>query len=344
MAGGSLFTNPKVLGIGAVALVAIAAAGFWALSGSDETGPTPEPVAGTSAPAASDGAVVEESVLQTEVVIPETASLDELIDEARALAAAGQLFAPEGNNAIELYLSALDVAPGDPVAQQGLDEAVDRSLAMAESALLERRANEALAAIEGVELGSPRNPRLPFLWAQLTQIQLRQSIDSARAAIREGRYEDAQTALAAAKSLGVADTTDLCPDTAEGAKVDALGCDDAARIVLRGVNFKTDSDELTAESLAILDGVSATLSANPDIRVMVAGHTDSDGEDAYNKDLSQRRAQAVVDVLVNQYGIDAARLQPKGYGESQPAARNDTEEGRAQNRRVMATLEVEYEE
>ena len=54
---------------------------------------------------------------------------------------------------------------------------------------------------------------------------------------------------------GVSDASDLCPDTAEGAAVDALGCDDGARIVLRGVNFKTDSAELTEESLAILDGV-----------------------------------------------------------------------------------------
>lgn len=132
---------------------------------------------------------------------------------------------------------------------------------------------------------------------------------------------------------GIADSVDLCPDTAAGAAVDVLGCDQAARIVLRGVNFKTDSDELTPESLAILDGVSATLSGNPDIKVMVAGHTDSDGDEAYNKDLSQRRAQAVVDYLGDN-GVDAANLVAKGYGEEQPVAGNDTAEGKAQNRRV----------
>jgi outer membrane protein OmpA-like peptidoglycan-associated protein len=132
---------------------------------------------------------------------------------------------------------------------------------------------------------------------------------------------------------GVANTSDLCPDTVAGSKVDMLGCSDTARIVLRGVNFKTDSDELTGESLAILDRVSKTLAANPQIQVVVAGHTDSDGDDAYNKDLSQRRAQTVVNYLVSQK-VDPNNLIAKGYGEEQPVAGNDTAEGKAQNRRV----------
>jgi outer membrane protein OmpA-like peptidoglycan-associated protein len=132
---------------------------------------------------------------------------------------------------------------------------------------------------------------------------------------------------------GVADLVDLCPGTEAGATVDVLGCPEQARIVLSGVNFKTDSDELTAESLAILDGVSATLAANPDVRVMVAGHTDADGEAAYNKDLSQRRAQQVVAYLV-EHGVQPDNLTAQGFGEEQPVADNDTPEGKAQNRRV----------
>ena len=81
-----------------------------------------------------------------------------------------------------------------------------------------------------------------------------------------------------------------------------------------------------------------------DVQVDVEGHTDSIGPEDYNQQLSQRRAQAVVDLLVNQHGIAPARLEAKGFGESQPVASNDTAEGRAENRRVMATLEVEYEE
>ena len=138
---------------------------------------------------------------------------------------------------------------------------------------------------------------------------------------------------AAGDADGVADDTDLCPDTAPGVTVDVLGCDDAARIVLRGVNFKTDSAELTEQSLSILDGVSQTLAAHPEIKVMVAGHTDSDGEDAYNKDLSQRRAQSVVNYLSDN-GVDRNNMIAKGFGEEQPVADNATSEGKAQNRRV----------
>jgi protein TonB len=212
--GGSVFTNPKVLGIGAVAVLAAAGVAFWLFGGIDETaGPASGTVAGTETPTfeerSSAAQPARESVLQTEVVVPEALGLDELIDEARQLAAAGQIFAPEGNNAIELYLAALEIAPGDPVAQQGLDEVIGQSLGMAETALLERRADDATAAIGGVELASPNNPRLPFLRAQLAQIQLRQNIDSARAAIRESRFEDAQSAISAARSLGFADTSEI---------------------------------------------------------------------------------------------------------------------------------------
>lgn len=132
---------------------------------------------------------------------------------------------------------------------------------------------------------------------------------------------------------GVINGTDLCPQTPAGTRVDALGCGEAARIVLRGVNFKTDSDELTPQSLSILNGVSRTLAANPQLKIMVAGHTDSDGDQAYNKDLSQRRAQSVVNYLVSKK-VDANNLIAKGFGEEQPIASNSSPQGKAQNRRV----------
>ena len=81
-----------------------------------------------------------------------------------------------------------------------------------------------------------------------------------------------------------------------------------------------------------------------DVYVDIEGHTDSTGPEDYNQSLSQRRAQAVVDYLVNEHGIAPQRLEAKGFGESQPVADNSTREGRAENRRVMATLEVEFEE
>jgi len=77
---------------------------------------------------------------------------------------------------------------------------------------------------------------------------------------------------------------------------------------------------------------------------VIEGHTDSRGSDAYNQPLSERRANAVRDELVNEYDIDASRVSTVGYGESRPVATNDTDEGRAQNRRIEAVLSVEVEE
>jgi len=104
-------------------------------------------------------------------------------------------------------------------------------------------------------------------------------------------------------------------------------------VVLRGVNFEFDKAVLLAESTLILDRVAASLLAHPEVKVEVAGHTDSDGSDAYNLKLSDRRAKAVRDYLIKK-GVPASQLTANGYGESRPTADNKTVEGRAENRRV----------
>jgi OOP family OmpA-OmpF porin len=146
---------------------------------------------------------------------------------------------------------------------------------------------------------------------------------------------------------GVNDDLDRCPDTPVGTRVDASGCPlpvaKMASIKLL-VNFDFDSDVVKEQYFSDLNELADFLKRFEDLQVDVEGHTDSTGSEEYNQQLSQRRSQAVVDVLVEQYGIAASRLQAVGYGESRPVATNDTKEGRAENRRVMATLEVEYEE
>jgi OOP family OmpA-OmpF porin len=108
------------------------------------------------------------------------------------------------------------------------------------------------------------------------------------------------------------------------------------------INFDFDSSKVQEQYFADLNELAEFLKRFSDLQVDVDGHTDSVGSESYNQQLSQRRAQAVVDVLVNEFGIARDRLDPIGFGESQPVASNDTAEGRAMNRRVMATLEVEY--
>jgi outer membrane protein OmpA-like peptidoglycan-associated protein len=105
------------------------------------------------------------------------------------------------------------------------------------------------------------------------------------------------------------------------------------RLVLDDVNFDFDKASLRPQAYPKLDEAAESLKGWGDGKVEVAGHTDSRGSDAYNMDLSLRRAESVKNYLVTK-GIPADRLVIKGYGESQPVADNATDEGRFQNRRV----------
>lgn len=132
---------------------------------------------------------------------------------------------------------------------------------------------------------------------------------------------------------GVPDSADRCPGTPRGIAVDEKGCP-REPVILRGVEFATNSATLTEGSRPILEGVAEDLRIHPLVRVELQGHTDSRGADAYNLELSQRRAESVRDYLIAQ-GVDATRLQAKGYGETQPIADNATKAGQAENRRVV---------
>ena len=106
---------------------------------------------------------------------------------------------------------------------------------------------------------------------------------------------------------------------------------------LKNIYFDFDKTTLKSESFVELNKVVDFLKQNPKVSIEIAGHTDSKGSDTYNANLSQGRSQSVVDYLVSQ-GIDRERLQAHGYGESKPIDSNETEEGRANNRRVEFTV------
>jgi outer membrane protein OmpA-like peptidoglycan-associated protein len=108
-------------------------------------------------------------------------------------------------------------------------------------------------------------------------------------------------------------------------------------IALRNIFFNTASYELLPTSNAELDKLTGLLKSNPTLRIELGGHTDNVGADAANMTLSDQRAKAVRDYVVAK-GIDGSRITAKGYGETRPVATNDTEEGRAQNRRTEVTV------
>ena len=106
------------------------------------------------------------------------------------------------------------------------------------------------------------------------------------------------------------------------------------RVATQGILFDVNSDRIRPESTPTLEEIGKMLADHPELRIAIEGHTDSDGDDAHNQELSERRAAAVRRFLIATYDIDAARLESAGFGETQPVAGNDTPEGKQQNRRV----------
>ena len=177
---------------------------------------------------------------------------------------------------------------------------------------------------------------------------------------------------------GVPDSADQCPGTPAGIEVDSRGCpkdddgdgvynymddcpdttDRRARIDDRGcytrlerkvnitlnVEFDFDSSDPRDEHTGEVQKVAEFMLEHPHSSVVMEGHTDSRGADEYNQGLSERRAGTIADMLVEKFDISSDRVSSAGYGESQPTATNDTEEGRQKNRRVVAAVEGEKEE
>ncbi len=203
---GGAFASPKIIGIAAGVLLSLGAAGWYFYSGDSET------TAETVQDQQNLPTVVESDVLlppsNSPIVDPAPSSTD-VLEAARARSDGGQLVAPEGDNAVELYLSALASSPNDLEIQSELNDVVERVVGIAETAILEQRLDDAATALHMIELASPENPRLSFLSAQLTQIQLRTTIDDARAAIRENRFEDAGALILQADGLAGAGSSEV---------------------------------------------------------------------------------------------------------------------------------------
>ncbi len=144
---------------------------------------------------------------------------------------------------------------------------------------------------------------------------------------------------------GVMDSQDRCPNTAPGQSVDSVGCpilfvveQGVVRpLILQGVNFATGRSTLTPESHFVLEQVAASLLAHADVRIELAGHTDSTGPRSLNMRLSRERAQAVKAYIARQ-GVDPSQMVAMGYGPDFPIATNITRAGRAENRRVELHL------
>ena len=145
---------------------------------------------------------------------------------------------------------------------------------------------------------------------------------------------------------GIFDGLDRCANTPAGTRVDKDGCPievneketellDTGKITVRDIKFETAKWNILPESYRVLDEVGTILIQWPELRVEIGGHADARGSDAYNHDLSHKRAQSVLGYLTGKFpGISTSQYTAVGYGESEPVAPNTTVEGMAKNRRV----------
>jgi OOP family OmpA-OmpF porin len=137
---------------------------------------------------------------------------------------------------------------------------------------------------------------------------------------------------------GILDNLDKCPNTPKGATVNQYGCWAYQGDIL----FDFDKYDIKPAAYPILDEALVVYQKNPGLRVEVQGFTDSIGTEEYNQGLSERRADAVRNYLVER-GVDPKKISTKGYGELNPVASNDTKEGRALNRRVEFAATENYD-
>lgn len=143
---------------------------------------------------------------------------------------------------------------------------------------------------------------------------------------------------------GVVDSKDECPGTEAGAEVDERGCvgeTESVETFTLNIQFPLNSAEIDGRYDDQLAEVAEFLKENPETVVEVAGHTDSQGQADYNRDLSTRRAESVAQRLIDNLDVDPDRVSATGYGESDPVADNSTAAGRAENRRVEARIQIE---
>jgi outer membrane protein OmpA-like peptidoglycan-associated protein len=235
----------------------------------------------------------------------------------------------------------------DRVASKELSDA-RKSLQGAEVALKERRKEDALhyayLASQQAQTGE----------ARITEERSKQQVSQGEAernrVLLESRTHEAEAAATAARAQAA--QAEAARQQAEASRAEALAAkaeaEDVQRqlaelqakqtdrgmvLTLGDVLFDTGASTLKPGAQTVMERVAGFMEKNPEIKVIIEGHTDSRGSDEYNQDLSRRRAQAVQDALASR-GIDRARVEAVGRGEGFPVASNDDTGGRQQNRRV----------
>lgn len=234
-----------------------------------------------------------------------------LTDQGLKELSKGNYFQAEANLQV-----ALDLNPTNPYTLLYLGDVYRETERMEQARQMYLRVielNPEQSAFRGSEKGAGAKPYLDVAKTNLERLEV---------TLNE------RNALKDSDEDGVIDDEDKCPRTPGGATVNHLGC-----WVLKGVLFSRGQWAINPQVYPALDEVVSILERNPQLKLEIQGHTDNRGSVKHNQWLSELRAKVIRGYLVKK-GIDEKRLAWVGYGFSKPLARNDTAEGRAQNRRV----------
>lgn len=231
------------------------------------------------------------------------------ISAARAEAGVGEF----GGSALDQAVAAL------PALRDNLDENEDA------------QAKAIIARIDALIETARTRAKVAVLKRDIEQTR------TAAAANRNAQVAEAQTAAATAQADAARARAEADRLRTQMRDYQLKQTQLGATLVLQDVVFETGRADLKPGAAERLRPLAQYLQANPNVKVRIDGHTDSQGADAYNQALSNRRAEAVRTALGGM-GVAAARVEAVGHGESQPVASNTTQAGRQQNRRVEVTL------
>jgi outer membrane protein OmpA-like peptidoglycan-associated protein len=233
-------------------------------------------------------------------------------------------------------LPEVDLATGQPLTPglyALLDARLDRAT-LHEALVTGRRYPATEAAARGlVHEALPETALLPRAVAMARELATKDR--ATLAALKRGLFDAALRSLT--KALGLAFLAIAVVGGTAGAQPTADPPPRPKRVVLRGLAFGADTAYIEPVSRGVIEYVVERLRENPDVRVRIEGHTCSLGSEAFNHELSLRRAESVRRILEG-YGIAPERLEVAGFGETRPVAPNDTRDGRAMNRRVELVL------
>jgi OmpA-OmpF porin, OOP family len=261
-----------------------------------------------------------------------------LVIAAVAAAFAGCATAPQRSEEVEQARTAIETLSQEPMAQQAASrdlESARKALNDAEAAL---KAKQPMPVVDHYAYLARRHAEAGE--ARVTEAKSRQDVARAESdrnkILLESRERDALSASAAAdraRAEAAASQAQLANAQQQLADLQAKQTDRGVVVTLGDVLFDTGQATLKPGADLAVNRLATYLSQNPNTKVLVEGHTDSRGSDAYNDALSERRANAVATALETR-GITAAQIQTAGRGKDYPVASNETPEGRQQNRRV----------